>query len=320
MKGLATGTASFAWSAASWGARLAARRGLLRSESLDAGRVVSIGNIQAGGSGKTPLVARVANEARARGKSVCILCRGYGAEWETRGGLLAPNAPCNALECGDEAALLRGLAPDAWIAVGADRVRQYARAIRAAGRAFDLVVLDDGFQHWRIRKDLEVVALTSHGPSEVLHRDFRAALGSADLVVWTKGRERPETFDGLPMVRAKFALPRAEREGMPVWLVSGVGDPESVAESAREAAYRVDRHLVFRDHAVYEAGMLRDLIERSREAGARVATTGKDWVKWRELGIAETEVIVLEPEVSIEEADRPVWEKVLWKGERWAAS
>jgi tetraacyldisaccharide 4'-kinase len=313
MRALATGAASLLWSSVSWGARVASRGGVLGSEKLDAGRVISVGNLQAGGAGKTPLVARIANEAAARGMSVCVLCRGYGGEWELGGGVLAPGAGvvANAMECGDEAALLGVLAPSAWIGVGADRCRQYERVVVEAGKAFDLVVLDDGFQHWKIKKDLEIVALTSHGPTDTLFRDFPGALESADLLVWTKGMREPRVPSGKPLIRIRFELPPTASPGMRIWLVTGVGDNAAALESATQAGYRVERHLEFRDHAVYEAGMILDFIARSREAGCSIAVTGKDWVKWRESAGPE-QVMVLEPEIRFEDTGFKTWNRVLW--------
>jgi tetraacyldisaccharide 4'-kinase len=287
---------------------------MLGSERLDAGRVISVGNLQAGGAGKTPLVARIANEAAGRGKRVCILCRGYGGEWELSGGVIRPGSSqeVNALETGDEAALLAELAPQAWIGVGADRVRQYARTVLEAGQPFEVVVLDDGFQHWKIRKDLEVVALTSRGPTETLFRDFGSALDNADLVVWTKGEREPRVPGGKPMIRVRFELPEPPWKGVGIWLVSGVGDNAATLESARRAGYRVERHIEFRDHAVYEQVMIRDLLRKSGEASCRIAVTGKDWVKWRASGVKQAEVIVLEPEVKFEGEAKSVWDRIIW--------
>src|SRR5262249_46181792 len=147
--------ASSIWSSASWLARSAAHRGLLRSKKLDS-RVISVGNLQVGGSGKTPIVGQLAREAAERKLSVCILSRGYRGGWEKSGGLIEPGLPpVDPVAAGDEPALLQMLAPEAWIGVGADRIKQFERARKHFGRGFDLVLLDDGFQHWKIKKDLE---------------------------------------------------------------------------------------------------------------------------------------------------------------------
>jgi hypothetical protein len=93
-----------------------------------------------------------------------------------------------------------------------------------AGARFDLVILDDGFQHWKIRKDLEIVALTSRTPSDILYRDFTGAASGADLLVWTKGERAPEMPAGKPFIKVRFELPETAWRGVPIWLVTGVGD------------------------------------------------------------------------------------------------
>jgi tetraacyldisaccharide 4'-kinase len=289
--------------------------GALPAQRLDAGRVISVGNLQAGGAGKTPVVARIANEAAARGSSVCILTRGYRGRWEGPGGLLEPRersgAPANALECGDEPALLHELAPHAWIAVGADRAGQYARAVKAAGSRFDLVILDDGFQHWKVARDLDIVAITDLGPCQVPYRDFRHAIGQADLAVWTKGQRPRWISKEIPLVGMPMKIDPSADKGA-VWLVTGIGDHAAAVETAREAGYRVARHLPFPDHAAYDIATVRQLLKESHAAGCRLAVTGKDWVKWKQVQVHPSEVIVLEPRLELLEQDRPLWEKILW--------
>lgn len=308
--------ASAVWSMLSWGAREAARRGWLKSTRLSA-RVVSVGNLQAGGAGKTPLVACIAREAQARGLKAAILCRGYGGEWERRGGVIAPKAEGGqapaAAECGDEAALLHDLAPHAVIGVGADRVRQFER-IQASSKV-DLVILDDGFQHWSIQKDVEVVALTSATRGRVVFREWPGALKHAQLAVWTKGETRPESA-GVPFARVRYRLAASQSASAECWLVTGVADGNSVKSLAEAAGYRITRHLSFRDHASYSEVWVEQSVRAADRAGARIVLTGKDWVKWRdmklvELGAWKSRITVLEPELEWVEG-KDEWNRVLW--------
>ncbi|MGZ3687657.1 MAG: tetraacyldisaccharide 4'-kinase [Bdellovibrionota bacterium] len=303
---------SEAWSMGSALARGLAHRGLLRTTALPC-RVISVGNLQAGGAGKTPLVAQIAREAIERSFRVCILTRGYGGQWEKSGGLIAPDArEVDPVQSGDEAALLHLLVPTAWIAIGADRVRQFQRAQSTSATGFDLVILDDGFQHWKIRKDIEIVAVTSSSRSQRIYRDSNSALRSANLVVWTKGELRPDS-GGRPFVRVRLELERDRNAAKGIWLVTGVGDSQGVLASAREASYQVERHFEFADHAQYDATRIREILEQAAQAGCRVALTGKDWVKWKSLGVAPESVTVLEPRVQFLEG-RDVWDSALWQG------
>jgi tetraacyldisaccharide 4'-kinase len=305
-----TWLASAVWSALSSLSRILVGLGVFQPERLDA-RVISVGNLQAGGAGKTPLVARIANEAHERGLRVCVLCRGYGGEWESRGGVLAPGAPrVDARECGDEAALLHELAPHAWIGVGADRVAQFGAVRKRVPAPIDLVILDDGFQHWKIQKDLEIVALTSAARTQALHRDWPGALRYADLVVWTKGDQRPATA-GKPCVKVRYR--HASDGAAAVWLVTGVADAAQARSSIEAAGYRVVRHLPFRDHARYGQETVQRILDDAARDGLPVAVTGKDWVKWRDLGVPPGKVRVLEPELVFEEG-RELWQSALWGG------
>ena len=315
------------WSAINLGARIIRRAGLIESVRLDT-RVISVGNIQVGGAGKTPLVAKIAREAHARGRTVCILARGYGGRWERAGGIILPAdiparadtgalvnlpAPPNPADCGDEPVLLHDLCPFAYLGVGADRVAQY-RAVVAAinrhqpGRRIDLVLLDDGFQHWRIQKDLEVVALTSLRPWQIIFRDGRRALREANLAVWTKGSRRPDS-GGVPLVKAEYQL--APAPGTDFCLVTGIADGTFAYELALRAGYRIRQHLCFADHARYDLSEILEILRKADAANERVLVTGKDWVKWRAHGISPADVTVIEPELILREG-ASTWSQILW--------
>jgi tetraacyldisaccharide 4'-kinase len=315
---------SFAWSTGSLVARRMASAGVLSSEKLDS-YVISVGNLQAGGSGKTPIVAMIAREAMSRSKSVCILTRGYGGAWERSGGIVKPGDPTlDARLVGDEVALLHDLAPGAWIAVGADRVTGSKEATRLHGRRFDVAILDDGFQHWKIKKDLEILALTSKLPGETVFRDFSSQLKNADLIVWTKGDVEPESLGDAssPWVKTRYRLniPSGPLKEVSYWLVSAIGDAESFRTTVEAAGLKIEKEISFSDHHSYTAEQVSEITRQAREAGVKIAMTGKDWVKWRNVTPTQRAsdasndmkaVLVLEPEL-VFEAGREIWEKMLW--------
>ncbi|MEK6704545.1 MAG: tetraacyldisaccharide 4'-kinase [Bdellovibrionota bacterium] len=307
---------SAGWSTASAIGRTLAERGLLKQEQIPS-KVISVGNIQVGGAGKTPLVAHIAREAHAMGKTVCVLSRGYRANGEKSGGVLVPGklAPCLVDFCGDEPALLRDLLPFAFIGFGADRRERYWEAVRLARRPIDVVIIDDGFQNWQFKKDIELVAVTSQPRSVVVYRDWASALRGADLVIWTKGDEKPFCA-GRPMVKVRFFLPKtapkAAANDEPLFLVAGVADPESVKEMALKAGYDVRKFFPFPDHAIYDVKSMEEIISGARSAGCKVGLTGKDWVKWRELGADKNNVTVLEPSMVFEGEGKKEWDRVLW--------
>jgi tetraacyldisaccharide 4'-kinase len=302
--------ASHGWSFLSETARKAKNLGVIKPTSLNAGRVLSVGNLQVGGAGKTPLVAEITREACQQGMKVAILSRGYRSPWERTGGVIAPNSKAvDPFLCGDEPALLQDLCPQAWIGVGADRRLQYNKIIEQAGTPMDWVILDDGFQHWKIKKDLEIVAVTSFSWGAVFFRDWMKAITHANLVVWTKGAEQPEFF-GRPWVKMKYVIPRAKDESS-VWLVSGVAAEEPVFHLAIESGYHIVKRVRFEDHYSYRKEEVQKLLSEAAAQKSRIALTGKDWVKWRALGVSASDILVLEPKLIIEEG-RDQWERVLW--------
>lgn len=292
------------------------KTGVLYQVRLPGVRVISVGNIQAGGTGKTPLVAQIAREAALRGIKVAILCRGYASRWESQGGTLSPGEPTPSVSlCGDEPALLHELAPNAFIGVGADRTRAFQKVVAVMGIQPDWVILDDGFQHWKLWRHLDIVALTSTRWGGGFFRDWPWTLRNADLLVWTKGSRAPKSW-GTPMVRVRYSLvPQSNRDSEScknsLCLVTGVGDAAEVKRTVEAAGYEVAEHRVFPDHASYDPIWVQKFVSDSRNAGRLVGVTGKDWVKWREAGVSRDDVIVLEPEL-VFETGRALWEKALW--------
>lgn len=299
------------WSLGSALTRVLVRFHILRPVKLPE-RVISVGNIQVGGAGKTPLVARIARDAHERGYQAWILTRGYGGLWERTGGVISPQGQIPLTkDCGDEAALLHDLVPHAWIGVGADRVRSFWNIQnQVAEQNRVLVLLDDGFQYRGLYKDVEIVAVTSLGRQEVLFRDGSRSLKGADLLVWTKGEVFPQT-PRMPEVRVRFRLNPATSV-QEVWLVTGLADARSVLESVKQAGFRVIRSLSFPDHAHYSGDQIRTLLQDAAREGCKIAITGKDWVKWREHGVQFSELIVLEPEVVFEKG-QSLWNRCIWK-------
>jgi tetraacyldisaccharide 4'-kinase len=292
-------------------ARKASHAGILKKEKLDA-RVISVGNLQVGGAGKTPLVAQIAREAAERGLQTCILTRGYKSKWETAGGVLAPGqSGVSAEDCGDEPALLHDLCPLAYIVVGAERTKQYEKVKREHALQFDLVILDDGLQHWKIHRDLDVVALTSACPGRVLFRDSVHALKDQDLLVWTKGIEKPDTA-GRPYVRIKYQID-SPKNNRPLWLITGVADGNSVYDLVQRAGYAIEKHIQLPDHFQYSRESVQSFYTQAQKVDCGVALTGKDWVKWRDLGVAQSDVVILEPKLVFAEG-RELWLQKLWGG------
>ena len=304
--------------------RFALIRGWIKSCSLPV-RVMSVGNLQSGGAGKTPLVAQIAKEAHEKGLLVCILSRGYRGAWERAGGVIAPeDSTVDPRQCGDEPALLHALCPFAWLGVGANRVLSFGEVVKRLGKNPDLVLLDDGFQHWKIRKDLEIVAVTGDLPSQRVFRESWGALQNADLVVWTKGEKLPSPIRALPSLKICHVsyqwTPFFQDEGIQPqasqkwWLVTAIADSQSAYDLALRAGYSVIQHRAFADHFQFSVEKVEELLAQAHQSGVKIVITGKDWVKWRALGVNQSQVHVIEPQLKWVEGQE-VWTQVLWERE-----
>lgn len=254
--------------------------------------VVSVGNLTTGGTGKGPFVRWVAEALRAEGAAPLIALRGYRAG---AGG-------------SDEALEHARLLPEVPIAVGADRAAQITAAI-ARGASIDVAVLDDGFQHWRLARDLDIVLIdaTRPGLEEPMlpagrRREPRSALRRADAVVVTRAMAidsalaaQIEAAHGRPPIAwcdhawtaiEIHASAKAHRES-PEWLasrrvgvVAGVGHPEAFMAQVAAASRAAQWLLRARDHAAYDASTIARIRAEAREHGLdAIVTTLKDWVK-----------------------------------------
>lgn len=275
--------------------------------------VVSVGNIQAGGSGKTPVVIWAAQQAAQNGLQVLILTRGYGGKLKSSETVVIPpgRLAVDPVRLGDESALMHLLCPEAWIAVGRDRVRGFFLAEEVAaktGVSFDLVLLEDGFQYWRLHRDYEWVTWTSLPWGKGVFRDFFSTLKRADWVLWTKGDRAPH-LPSSRWVRCRYVfLPllaeALEKKSRGYWLVAGVAFPEQVASQLRAQGYPLRRLFAFPDHAQYHLSQIQALLDQAKKENIQILLTGKDAVKWQALlGAAweESALQVIEPQLGWEE-------------------
>jgi tetraacyldisaccharide 4'-kinase len=280
-------------------------------------RTIGIGNVQAGGTGKTPLAIHIAEEAIERGMLVAILSRGYRSLWEKSGGIIVPDEPAPVPElCGDEVALMRERVPAAWIGVGSDRVAQFEKLQAAArdstGRSFDLVILDDAFQHWKIRCDRQVVAVTDTAFGERYFRENYDAISDKDLVVLMKGDEFPEVLRNHPQrVRARYRVEGADSQAR-YHFIAGLADPERARTLLEKNGFRIEAMTAFPDHHLFDSQETHHILSEARALGRKVLLTGKDGVKWKALGISSAEFQVVEPKIEILEG-KSTWDRYLWE-------
>lgn len=310
-------------------------RGIFKTHSLGA-KTISIGNITTGGTGKTPLVAYVAEILADAGEKVCILTRGYGRA--SSGQVLVSDGEqvlVDANTGGDEPVeLARNLIGKAIVVADADRVAAAAWAKEKFGvTAF---VLDDGFQHRRARRDLDIVCIDATNPfggGRVLPagslREHLESLSRAHAIVLT----RCELTDDLREVTSKIKTLNAETEVFRSSSVTyrlaelakflgvekddepplsqqssalvfcGLGNPDTFYRSARRAGYNLTATETFRDHYFYTQADIDTLHRTAREQKIEMLlTTAKDAVKLSGLNFS-IPCFVMEIQIEIDEAD-----------------
>ncbi len=278
------------------------RAGLFRPKALPC-PVISVGNITAGGSGKTPVTMFIADYLTKRGVRVVILSRGYGGS--VRGAAVAGNggeARLSPAEAGDEPALMARRLAGVPVVIGADRYEAGRLAVKEFSP--DVVVLDDGFQHMGLARDLNILLVDGSRPlagARLLPagplREPLTALSRADMVLVKGGRlgsgDR-ELIAGYGLMTGGFVY---RVEGLrdlatggtltvksygkdPVLAVSAIADPASFLRTLSGIGMKVAHAMDFPDHHPYDAGDVRAMGERMRETGAAgIVTTEKDGVK-----------------------------------------
>ncbi|MFH0922234.1 MAG: tetraacyldisaccharide 4'-kinase [Fibrobacterota bacterium] len=280
-------------------------RGVLKSRKLPV-RVLSVGNITAGGAGKTPLTLLIGEILSKNNVPFGVLSRGYGRTSKRPFAVQKCNG-LTAREIGDEPKMI-GERLGCPLGIGADRFRIGGLLLRKFGPR--TLLLDDGFSHRGLARDCDIVAVDGHNPfgknflphgtrREALRRLARAhafvitrntaALEDADIRV-TLGKYAPGrpvfTAERVPCgIVAPDGSEHAMTEfvGTPCYLFSGIADGKRFEETARTAGLTVTGCIPYSDHYIFD----KDEIDHLRKnAGAGLfLTTEKDW--WRLEGLRE---------------------------------
>lgn len=250
--------------------------------------IICIGNLVAGGAGKTPTAIALARLLRAQGRSVHMLTRGYGGA--LAGPVAVDPARHNALDVGDEALLLARVAPT-W--VGADR---RVIAHRAAEAGAMIAIMDDGFQNPTIKKDMSLVVVDGEVglgngrvmPAGPLREDPACALERANALV-VMGEDRVGVADllhrlagrRLPTFAAHLEPTAAARKlaGQRVYAFAGIARPEKFFASLHGAGCEIVGKKAFPDHYSFRRSDLAALRSAAQQSRAILVTTEKDHVR-----------------------------------------
>jgi len=273
--------------------------------------VISIGNLTAGGTGKTPLTIALARHLAGKGETVAVLARGYGA---------AKDGDLN-----EELELVKRRVPEARVYAGKDRV---ASAERAAREGATVILLDDGFQHRRLARSLDVLVVDATDPwgqgfllpRGLLREPVRAAARAGAIVLsrveqaTARVAEISRELRGVseaPLARLRFEAtslrtlggeerPIESLRGAAVVLLSAIGNPRAFEETVRSLGAKIAFSIAHDDHHRFSPEEIGQALRAARESGSlAVLTTEKDAVK-----IPSTEGIwTLGIEARLEEAE-----------------
>jgi tetraacyldisaccharide 4'-kinase len=269
--------------------------------------IICIGNLVAGGAGKTPVAMAVARHLIARNVDVHFLSRGYGGT--LAGPVRVAPGVHEAAEVGDEPLLLAAVAP-CWIA--RDRVAG-ARAAAAAGA--QAIVMDDGHQNASLRKTVSIVVIdgeTGFGngriiPAGPLREPVAQGLTRADAAV-ILGEDRAGVAQSLPQDMPMLyghLTPTGESralDGKPVLAFAGIGRPEKFFDTVRALGCALVDQRSFPDHHAYGYKEIKEIIDAALATGAVPVTTAKDAVRLppdqrAAVTVVEVDVMWREPEM-----------------------
>ena len=279
--------------------------------------VISIGNITVGGTGKTPTAKLLARYIHDLGYKVAILNRGYRAKWKGDIGIVSDGQKVfmSADEAGDEAYLLARSLPDIPVLIGTDRTITGKYAVD--NFKVDVVILDDGYQHWQLKRDLNILlvdAINIFGNGHMLPRgtlrEPLAHLDRADVCLLTKvdqavsgsceeiyntldkyndhaliveSTHKPLGFveiGNLFSHQANKILPVDMMKGHKVIAMSAIGNPASFEQTLSDIGTVITESLRFPDHHDYTAEEIMEVMRQAEEQGAEaIIVTDKDAVK-----------------------------------------
>ena len=285
---------SFVYIAGLMGRRLFYKLGIFRSEKVPL-KIISVGNLTLGGTGKTPFVIWLVKTLEEDlNKSSSVLIRGYG--W-------------------DEQTMLKKKLTDTPIMVGENRARSAHKAIKLYGS--DTAILDDGFQHWELQRNIDIVLIDSRNPFGNGHlfprgvlREPKDALKRASVVVFTKANNKSSNLNSIKEeleginpdlvfleavhkpahiydLKARKGHDLSFLSGKRVILLSSIGDPDYFKETVKDLGAEIAEDIIFGDHHNYTEEDALHIIKRCNERKFDfILTTEKDEVKLRRMSLS----------------------------------
>jgi tetraacyldisaccharide 4'-kinase len=239
-------------------------------------RIVCVGNLTAGGSGKTPVALAIGARLHARGRRIFFLTRGYGG---SERGPVQVSPGHSAEQVGDEALLLARCAPTI---VARDRAEG---ATYADARGAEIIVMDDGHQNFALAKDLSLIVVDGASgfgntlmiPAGPLREPVAQGLARTDaVIVMNDGNPDLGNYKG-PVLRGRLIADGGIFRDQRVFAFAGIGRPEKFVASLRSAGAIITGSQFFADHHPFRKGEIAAL--KAQAGGTRLVTTEKDFMR-----------------------------------------
>jgi tetraacyldisaccharide 4'-kinase len=297
--------------------------------------VVSVGNLTVGGTGKTPLTIFLGKFYQERGYRVGIVSRGYKGSYRGAVALVSDGTTLfgSAAISGDEPMMMARQLTSVPIAVSKDRYQGCQLLIEKF--KVNLILLDDGFQHRRLHRDLNLLLIDtteknfSMFPKGPLREKVSAALRANVVILTRQGNSANERgcmgaypwtgptlktyFSPIALIHLQTGVSKSpsDLKGEKVLAFCGIGNPQSFLKMLTDLGADVCESVVFQDHYNYTAWDIKELEKKSKNLSLkRIVTTEKDAIKIESLAVSGIDIFVLQIEIRFIETTT-VWERHL---------
>lgn len=263
--------------------------------------IICIGNITAGGTGKTPVSISIARILSTELLHPFFLTRGYGGKLQN---VIVNNRKHSANDVGDEALLLSQQAP---VVINSDR---FEGAKLAAAEGADIAIMDDGFQNPTLHKDISFLVFDGYYgvgngkiiPAGPLRETLSDGLKRADaLIILGKDKHNLADKTDLPVFFGHLESSQAPLSNTDVLAFAGIGHPEKFYHTLKNQGFNVVETINFPDHHFYSKQDLEKIINKAQKLNAEIYTTSKDFVKipnlyQKDINVLEISVVWDKPE------------------------
>ena len=275
-------------------------------------KVISVGNISLGGTGKTPAIIFLADHLIRNGKKIGIVSRGYGRKSKDTKILINADNNSKVEDYGDEPIFLSTRLRNIPIAVGTNKFNAALQLLKK--NKVDVLLFDDGFQTRKVYRDLDIVLLNVFNdtndykmfPFGILREPVKC-ISRADFVIFTKDNlinskskvshlidkyvNNNVLYSSYKLEKIFCELSKDSFNKEKVIAVSGVGDPRSFESSLLKENVNILYHFKFRDHHSYDQADINNIVKASKTMNAlSIVTTEKDYVKLKKLDISKIDL------------------------------